>query len=877
MHDPTVTTFLFTDIEGSTRLWEEEPERMHDALARHDAIARTSVADHRGTVVKTTGDGVHAVFADPLDALAAALRLQFALADPGATGGIALRVRCGLHAGVDSRRDNDFYGNAVNRAARVMSAAHGGQILLSHAVATLVRDRLPARVSLQDLGTVRLRDLTEPEHVYQALHPDLRRQFPALRSLEATPNNLPQQLTSFIGREHEIAEARRQLENARLLTLVGIGGLGKSRLSLQIAAEVLDDFPDGVWFVELAPVTDPRLVPEVVASVVGVKEEAGRPVQESVMRFARERRLLLVLDNCEHLTQACADLARVLLEAGPHLKILASSRERLNIRGEKSYPLAPLAVPLPQQKLAPGALAQFASVRLFADRASSAHPEFAITPENAAAVAEICHRLDGIPLALELAAARVRAMSVERIAERLHDRFKLLRGGDRTALPRQQTLRALIDWSYDLLAPDEQVLFRRLAVFAGGFTLDAAEAVGAGGALDDCDILELLAQLVEKSLVTLDAGGDRYRMLETVREYAQQKLDQADDVAATRTRHLEFFLVFAESARPHLVGPNPGPWLASFDLERENLVTAHAWCSHAERGGELGLRLVRAIRFYCFNRGLLALGFGATVEALARPGAQERNFARCRALSDAGQFATRMGHQEQALSYLEESLAIAREIGDRSRVAAVLQPLGYAYFGLGNVTAARTHLEEALELARKLGDKREITAALSALAQLHRSQGALEVAEPLCDQVIDLARELDDRDSIAIGLLNRAMVAVSRGAADRTREMLLEALAITEDMGSMTVGQSLLDVAAGLATLEREWEDAARFFGASATQSGQSGLRRDPADEMFVAPLITTAHDALGAQVFAAVEAEGRALTLAEALVRVRALLVRRA
>ncbi|MEO8753187.1 MAG: adenylate/guanylate cyclase domain-containing protein, partial [Casimicrobiaceae bacterium] len=537
-----VTTFLFTDIEGSTRLWEREPERMHAAIAQHDAIARGSVERNGGTVVKMIGDGLHAAFADPLDALRATLELQQALADPAATNDVPLLVRCGLHAGVDVRRDNDYYGNTVNRSARIMSAAHGGQVLVSQTIVDLVGDRLPKEVSLRNLGVVRLRDLAQPERIHQLLHPALREQFPALRSLEATPNNLPQQLTSFIGREHELAQVKLQLAQTRLLTLLGIGGLGKSRLSLQVAAEVLDDYPDGVWFVELAPVTDARLVAQVVATVLGVKEEAGRPVLEALVKFVKDRHLLLVLDNCEHLAQACAELARQLLEAGARVRILASSREHLNIRGEKAYPLAPLAVPLPRQKLGAEALRQFAAVRLFVDRAIAAQPAFAITADNAAAVAEICHRLDGIPLALELAAARTRAMSVDQIAARLSDRFRLLGGGDRTALPRQQTLRALIDWSHDLLTAEEGALFRRLAVFAAGFTLEAAEKVGAGGGSEERDVVDLLTRLVEKSLIALDAGGERYYMLETVRQYAQERLDASQDGVEARARHLAFYL-----------------------------------------------------------------------------------------------------------------------------------------------------------------------------------------------------------------------------------------------------------------------------------------------------------------------------------------------
>ena len=430
-------TFVFTDIEGSTRLWDIAPDAMRAALARHDAIGREAVEAHGGRVVKTTGDGMHAVFDDPLGAIRATLALQQALADAAATAGIALRVRCGVHLGVDERRDDDFYGPAVNRAARIMAAAHGGQILASEAVALVVRARLPAEVALRDLGEVRLRDLANPERLYQVLHPALRESFPALRSLEATPNNLPQQLTSFIGREREEKEVADLLAKHRLVMLQGAGGIGKSRLSLQVAADLMDDFPDGVWLVELAALNDARLVPQAIASVLGVKEEAGHPVVEALAKFVADRRILVVLDNCEHLVDACALVTRRLLGAGPHARILASSREPLHVAGEAIYPLQPLAVPDPYGSFKRQALEGFAAARLFIERATAAQPAFVVSDDNAMAVAGICQRLDGIPLALELAAARVRSLSVEQISARLSDRFRLLTGGDRTALPRQ--------------------------------------------------------------------------------------------------------------------------------------------------------------------------------------------------------------------------------------------------------------------------------------------------------------------------------------------------------------------------------------------------------------------------------------------------------
>ena len=632
-----------------------------------------------------------------------ALAMQEMLADAAATGGVALRVRCGLHAGRAERRDNDFFGTVVNRAARISNAAHGGQILLSQAVAVLVSDRLPNGVTLRELGAMRLRDLASPERIHQVMHAKLRENFPALRTLEATPNNLAQQLTSFVGRQRELEEVRKLLRNNRLLTLIGAGGIGKTRLSQQLAAEVMDDFPDGVWFVELAPLSDARLVPQSVAFVLGVKEEAGHPVVEALMKYAKDRRLLLVLDNCEHLVQACAELVTQLLQSGPHLKILASSREHLRVAGEASYPVPALAVPDPGRTVVLPAMTQYEAVLLFIDRAVAAQPAFQLTEQNAPAVADICQRLDGIPLALELAAARVRALSVEMIAARLGDRFRLLAGGNRTALPRQQTLRALIDWSYDLLTENERSLLRRLSVFAGGWTLDAAESVGSAGAIDEGDVLDLMSNLVEKSLVNMEAEGQRYRLVETVRQYAQERLDESGEADATRSRHLAFYLALAERATPELVGPGQGAWLARLDLEGENLLAAHAWCDRAEGGADLGLRLIFAMKLYMIYRGLLALLHRASLEALGRPGARPRTLARSRVLHGAGQTSFFMGRFAEAHGFLEEGLSIARELGDTGRAAMILEELGSVASGQGDLVTARRYLEQALVLARKAG------------------------------------------------------------------------------------------------------------------------------------------------------------------------------
>jgi predicted ATPase len=491
-----------------------------------------------------------------------------------------------------------------------------------------------------------------------------------------------------------------------------------------------------------------------VATVLGVKEEAGREVIEALVKYVKDVQLLLILDNCEHLTHACAELAKQLLQSGPRLKILASSREHLHVAAETSYAVPPLSVPEAHKTITLAALTQFEAARLFIERAVAGQRAFQVTEENATAVADVCQRLDGIPLAIELAAARVRALSVEQIAARLNDRFRLLTRGDQTALPRQQTLRASIDWSYDLLSEAERALLRRLAVFAGGWTLEAAEVVGAAGDVEKSDVLDLLTNLVEKSLVALEAEGERYRLLETVRQYVQERLNESGDAESARACHFAFFLTLAEKSRPKLEGPEQGIWLALLDPEKENLLAACSWATRARERADAGLRLIYAVKPYWINRGLLGLASRVTAEHLARPGAQERTSARCQALTDAGELASLMGRYDEAQGHLERSLAIAREIGDRKKIVASLTLLGNVSFGQGNRAAARGHLEMSLALSRELGNKRELAAALNDLAEVHRAEGDWETAERLYEEALALNREQGYGTEIAINLLN---------------------------------------------------------------------------------------------------------------------------
>jgi predicted ATPase/class 3 adenylate cyclase len=583
-HDlPTGTvTFLFTDIESSTRLWDEHPETMQDALARHDAILRDTIEAHRGQVVKSMGDGMVAVFGEAGDALGAAVAAQRALSEELWAAAAPLRVRIGLHTGEAQHRGGDYFGAALNRAARIMSAGHGGQVLCSAATGALTRDALPEDVELVDLGEHRLRDLSRPETIFQVTHPDLVSEFAPLRSLDAFVGNLPLQTSSFIGREREQASVAAALGEARVVTLTGMGGVGKTRLALQVAGEVLQGFRDGAWWCELAPVRDQEGAAKAVAALFSVTPRAAETLEEAVVEFLRHKDLLLVLDNCEHLLESVAHLVNTLERSCPRLVVLATSREGLGVDGERILPTPSLSAP--SADAAPQRMMEAGAVRLFVERAAAVTPDFELSDENAAAVGQVCRRLDGVPLAIELAAARVPAMTPADLAERLDRRFQVLAGGRRGAVERHQTLRAAIDWSYDLLSESEQRLLARLAVFAGGCTLDAAEAVCGGDGIDRDLVFESLARLVAGSLVVAEihASQMRYRLLETIRQYGEERLGDAGEADTLRSRHAGHYVAFAELAFGYLDGPEHVPWAARLSAEHDNLLAAWSWAIDAD-------------------------------------------------------------------------------------------------------------------------------------------------------------------------------------------------------------------------------------------------------------------------------------------------------
>jgi predicted ATPase/class 3 adenylate cyclase len=856
---PTGTvTFLFTDIQGSTPLWEHEPEKMAAALQVHNTALQEAIAAQGGVVFKTVGDEFQAAFPTAPQALRAAIESQRALDSATWNELDPLKVRMGLHTGeaeLGPGGDEYAVSHTKNRAARIMSAAHGGQILISQETSDLVDHQLPNGVMLKDLGEHRLKGIEILEHLFQVCAPDLAQDFPPLATTISHPHNLPLQLTSFIGREREVAEVSALLEKHRLVTLTGSGGTGKTRLSLRAAEEVLDLFPNGVWFAELAGLADPELVPRTIVAALGLQESPNRSLLDQLKDYLRDKQLLIVLDNCEHVIADCARIADALLRACPRLKILASSREALSVAGEVAYHVPSLSAPDPHALPPLEAFSHFAAVQLFAERAAAVNPGFQVTDANAQAVAQVCRRLDGIPLAIELAAARVGALSVAQIAERLDNRFRLLTGGSRTALPRQQTLRASIDWSYSLLDASERLLLMRLSVFQGGWTLELASEVCGFDGLDEFDVLDGLTQLVNKSLIIAETGANgsnRYRRLETIRQYAREKLLDSGASEAVRDRHLEAFTRLAEAAEPHLRGQRGVEWLDRLEVELDNLRAALEW---ALEGDALqGLRLVTTSYWLWHSRGYrvegeawlrqlqerlgeqadIDLALMATARArqavlqamTGRRGGQVARLAR-EALELAEQLgedgkpiqaialytlagsARVLGQEAITYRFARQCLEIAEALGDRFMVAESYLQLTWSD---PDPIKARNYAEKHLALRRELGDVSGLVIAHVQLVVHHFWSGDLAQAHLLLKEAMEIASKLKDRAGLMVGQVLLGYFSYAGGEADKAIEHFFQALAIGRDLGEQGHVIRQLNALGCAYGAKKEWSQAERYF-----------------------------------------------------------------
>ena len=876
MQAPTGTiTFLFTDIEGSSQLWERFPEPMRMALSKHDTILREAFETRGGFVFKTIGDAFCVAFDTAPGAVDAALEAQ-RLLNTGVweeTG--PLQVRMALHTGSAEQRDGDYFGQSLNRVSRLLAAAHGGQILLSLPTEELVRDHLGDGVRLRDLGERRLRDLTRPERIYQLVANDLPSEFPPLRSLESVPNNLPAQLTTFIGREREMGEVKRLLGSTHLLTLTGTGGTGKTRLSLQVAADVLEQFSDGAWLVEFATIDDAAVVPETVAAALNVRQEAERPLTATLTSFLHAKNLLLLFDNCEHVIAAGARLAETQLRACPHLRILASSREPLGIAGETAWTLPPLSSPQDYWREIVGGpdamerFTQFESVRLFIERATAARPAFALTNENIVTVAQICSRLDGIPLAIELAAARIKVLTLQQIAERLDDRFRLLTGGSRTAMPRQQTLRALIDWSYDLLTEPEQKLLRRLSVFARGRTLEAIEAVCAGEGVEDFEVIDLLTQLVDKSLVTVEKTpehGARYFITESIWDYGHGKLEEAGEMDAVRVRHLDYFVKFAEETEPRLSGP--GQRLAFGRVEEESINVRFAIETACELSGQArkGLRIMSALARYVEVRGLFKEARELGAKLLAHPETVTRDAVRAKALAAAARLAWVSDDLVPGLKFEQEALALFREIGDRDGLVDVLNDMAMYLWDAGDLEGAKKHLDEAETLLGDQGSMRLRADLLGARGAVAATEGRHEESLALNEESLALYRELGDGWLVAVLQWAVGVTALLLGHVEQARNYFRENLEAGRGLGTDWGLPFSFEAFAALAVTERQFERAARLLGASEAMRERVGISTAPADHPALRQILTTAAEPFTQPEMIAARHEGRAMTADEAV-----------
>jgi predicted ATPase/class 3 adenylate cyclase len=779
---PQTLTFLFTDIEGSTPLWDRDVDAMRDATRRHNALLREAIDAHGGDAFRVVGDAFCVAFANADSAVHAAIAAQRALTHED-WGAAPIRVRMGLHSGAAEVADDEiFRGPALARAARVMAAAHGEQILLTASAIALLESKTPAGASLRDLGDHTLRGFARAERLYQLIVPGLRAEFPPIGTPEALRTNLPPPLTSFVGRERSLADIRKHVHTSRMVTLVGAGGTGKTRLMVEAATELTSAFADGVWLVELAPLADASHIAQSIAAALGARAEGDVPALSIVESALAGKRSLLLLDNCEHVIDEAARVAQALLRAVPTLHIAATSREALGVDGEFSYRVPSLSLP-PSDQRSEEAIAKSEAVCLFVERARAVVPDFELDTGNAAAVVEICRRLDGIPLALELAAARLTALSIDELAQRLNDRFRLLTGGRRTALPRQRTLRALVDWSYDLLSDDERSVLMTLSVFSGGFTLAAAETVCDESDLRETSVLDAIERLVAKSLLTADqhqGTQTRYYFLETIRQYAAEKLVHTGDADTTRRRHFDYFVALAEDAEPELRKANVLEWLDRLEADHDNLRTALDWTADVD--AQAHARLAGALHDFWNVRGYFVEGFERLERAVELHATED--IARLKALLGAGALAYRLDKRRYAADLLDAAASLAARLSDTRREAEATLWRACALDSEG-ANFIESTAEKAMALARSIDDTWGVGFAIWHFALANNVRGRLADAQ---HQFLESAAHFDRGGCVLMAALARACAghcAVDRLDFETARALLDAALAEHRRLGNV--------------------------------------------------------------------------------------------
>jgi predicted ATPase/class 3 adenylate cyclase len=845
-------TFLFSDIEGSTQLAERLGEGWGALLEEHRQIVRRAIAGGGGAEVGTEGDSFFAAFPTAAGALLAAVESQRALAAHAWPAGSPIRIRIGLHTGEASLAGSDYIGLDVHRAARIAAAGHGGQVLLSDTTRALAESSLPQGVTTRDLGQRRLKDLSRPERIHQLVIEGLPSDFPPLKTLDATPNNLPIQLSSFLGRERELDEVEALLEKSRLLTLTGPGGTGKTRLSLQVGAREADRFPDGIFFIPLSLLRDPELVPGTIAQELGLPDRGGLSPMAALIDHLREGRTLLILDNFEQVADAAPRIAE-LLAAAPGLAVLATSRSALRIYGEREYPVPPLATPDPRQHESPEQLSQYEAVALFIERAMAVKPDFQVTNENAPAVAEISSRLDGLPLAIELAAARINVLPPQAMLSRLGDRLALLSGGARDRPERQQTLRGAIDWSYELLNEDERALFRRLAVFAGGARLDAIEHVCPGDELTS-PILDGLGSLVEKSLLRQVAAGDgepRFLMLGTIREYALERLAESGHAEELHRAHAGHFDSLLDQAAPQLLGGDKRRWLDWLEEDHDNLRAAFDWSVEA-RETAMVLRLVSKLWRFWQMRGYLLEGTDRARRALALPDTAQFPAERADALEAAGGLAWWRGDFTDAIANYEACLALRRTQDDPAALAEAAYNLAFPLGGfagpMSDYPRAKELVDESLRLWESIDDELGVAKGKWLKGTIAWSVQDFSSATEVLSEALPVFRRRNETFMLAWSLYDLGLLEVHQGNAELAREQLSEALRIFADSADVSGYTLVIDAFAALALKLGDLTRAAQLSGAVATLERQSGTGLNPFNREIIgfdpAPLRTNSETA---------------------------------
>jgi predicted ATPase/class 3 adenylate cyclase len=856
-------TLAFTDIEGSTRLLQTLGDRYPEVLADHHRLVRDAFTRYGAMERGNAGDGLYFVFSSAREAVQAAIDAQLAIAGHAWPDGAVVKDRMGLHTGEPVSATEGYVGIDVHRAARICAAGHGGQILVSQTTRDLVGGELRAPFGFLDLGSHRLRSLDTPQRLSQVVGPGLEEIFPPLRTTDTPRNNLQLEVTSFIGRERELEQAVGILDETGLLTLTGPGGVGKTRVGLRLARTLLERFDDGAWIVECGALTDRDFVLPTIASTLGMTEPAGRSLLAAIVDYVKGKRILLVLDDCDPVLSECAELSEAVLRACSTVRIIVTSREALGVGGEVILPITSLATPDTGPRVRPRDLADVDAVRLFVERAKAVQPAFELTDQNARAVAQLCRRLDGIPLAIELAAARVRALPVEQIAARLDDRFRLLTGGSRAAVARHQTLQATIDWSYELLTEPERAVLRRLSVFAGGATLEAAESVCVGESVEAFDVLDCLGRLVEKSLVQSDpqANEARFRLLETVREYARARLGEAGEADAALRRHRDWYVALVdETTAAFFHGPEPVDRLRRLDREHDDIRAVLEWCLDQPAEAVTGLDLSAGLWRYWEIRGHLTEGRGWLVRTLAASG-DVVSPTRANALTGAGNLALMQGDYLAAAGYHEATLALNRAAGDGHGVAYATNNLANAVLQAGDHVRARALYEECIALSMELGDERGAAFGSINLADVATRQGDFDEAQALHKHVLSIIRGLGDRwmEGFALDTFGRATGRA--GDREAARALHQEALAILESIGDRRGVARVLTHLAELALADGDAAGARDLF------RQNLGIRQDLGDM----PGLATAMEGLAGAVAvddpeAAARLDGAAESLREAI-----------